>query len=130
MNKIDLKSLRNLHMWKIIKCWKCFLYVTEEAEGQGAGSKGSKGSNPCPEAVKRSGTWVSSPAFLGRSRLVGVQDPLLPPPCSLLPAPLPLLTDGYAVYPCFIDDCDPPRQEDLYDTNCSRSVSPSPFGRG
>ncbi|HEY9800621.1 MAG TPA: hypothetical protein V6D25_09695, partial [Leptolyngbyaceae cyanobacterium] len=47
---------------------------------------------PCPKAVKRSGTWVSSPALPGRSRLVGEQDPLLHPPCSLLPAPLPLLT--------------------------------------
>lgn len=29
------------------------------------------------------------PRYKGRSGLVGVQDPLLPPRCSLLPAPLP-----------------------------------------
>ncbi len=56
--------------------------LTEEAEGQGAGSRGS---NPCTEAVKRSGTWVSSPALLGRSRLVGVQAPSNLPPCPPLP---------------------------------------------
>jgi hypothetical protein len=63
--------------------------LTEEAEGQGAGSRGS---NPRPGAVKRSGTWVSSPALPGRSRLVGVQAPSNPPPRSPPPAPLPLLT--------------------------------------
>lgn len=70
-----------------------------DRRGGGAVLAGSRGSNPCPvraacrrEAVKQSGTWVQAPpsvvAWLGRS----TSSVSVPPPCSLLPAPLLLLT--------------------------------------